>query len=73
MPFDAIMDEYGFDAVCLFADMFGGATVYIPNKRTIFKQCLEQEAAKDFLNGATYRTLIQKYGLSERQLRRMLV
>ena len=72
-PFDAIMDEYGYDAVCTVADLFGGATVYIPSKRTIFLGCLEEEATKEFLDGAPYRTLIQKYGFSERQLRRMLV
>ncbi|MCL2604034.1 MAG: hypothetical protein FWD90_06110 [Defluviitaleaceae bacterium] len=70
-PFNAIMEQYGFDAVCTIADYFGGATVYIPCKRTIFRNCLEREAVKE-LDGTNYLTLMRKYGFSERHLRRLL-
>ena len=72
-PFDTIMNEYGFDAVCSIVDYLGGSTVYIPSKRRVFMGCLEKEITKDFLNGSTYRALIHKYGISERHLRRMLM
>jgi len=71
-PFDAIMEEFGFDAVCTIADYLGGATIYIPTKRYIFKGCLEKEITKDYLNGTTYRDLTKKYHFSERQIRRMV-
>lgn len=70
-PYDAIMDLNGFDAICAFSDMLGGATVYVPNKRTIFLRCLEMEAVKEF-NGGNYLSLSRKYGFSESHLRRML-
>ena len=72
-PFDTIMDEYGFEAVCAIADYLGGATVYIPSKRRIFMGCLEKEITTEFLNGATFHHLMRKYEISERHLRRMLV
>jgi len=72
-PYDIIMADYGFDALCTVVDLFGGATIYIPNKRTIFLRCLEREAVKEYVNGANFRSLINKYGFSERQLRRLIV
>ncbi|MCL2204503.1 MAG: hypothetical protein FWB88_11265 [Defluviitaleaceae bacterium] len=69
-PFDAIMDEYGFDAVCTIVDVLGGATVYIPSKRTVFLGCLAKEARKEFAT-LTYKDLTKKYGFTERQLRRI--
>ncbi|MCL2499101.1 MAG: hypothetical protein FWE90_02065 [Defluviitaleaceae bacterium] len=71
-PFDTIMEQYGYDAVCNIIDALGGTTVYIPQKRTVFIQCLAKEAAKEYEKGSDYRTLTRKYGISERHLRRML-
>ena len=70
-PFDTLMEDYGFDAVCAFIDCLGGSTVYIPSKRTVFLGCLEKEARKE-LAGSTYRAVTKKYGLSERHIRRMI-
>ena len=50
-PFDAIMDEYGFDTVCGIVDYLGGMTVYIPSKHHIFKDCLQREIAKEYQEG----------------------
>lgn len=71
-PYDAIMDEFGFEALCSIVDYLGGATVYIPNKRTIFKGCLEQEALKEFSHGRSIKYLTQKYGFTDRHLRRIV-
>jgi Mor family transcriptional regulator len=70
-PFDTIMEQYGFDAVCTIVDCLGGSTVYIPSKRYIFQRCLEKEVEKEFA-GSNYAYLTRKYGFSERHLRRML-
>ncbi|MCL2189904.1 MAG: hypothetical protein FWC16_12985 [Defluviitaleaceae bacterium] len=70
-PFDAIMEQYGFDAVCMIIDCFGGSTVYIPGRHTVFRGCLEKEAINNF-NGSNYQALSRKYGISERHMRRML-
>jgi len=71
-PYDALIEEHGFDAVCAMLDYFGGSTVYIPNKRKIFMGCLEKEIAKEYLNGIHYHDIIRKYHISERSLRRIL-
>ena len=71
-PYDVLMDEFGFDTLCSVVDYLGGATVYIPNKRTIFKGCLEQEALKEFANGRSTQYLTQKYGFSDRHIRRIV-
>lgn len=70
-PYDIIMDLQGFEAICAFSDMLGGATVYVPNKRTIFLQCLETEARREF-DGGNYLSLSRKYGFSESHLRRLM-
>ena len=70
-PYDAMLNLDGFDAICTFAELTGGTSIYVPSPRTIFFHCLEEEAAREF-NGADYRSLCRKYGFSERHLRRML-
>ena len=70
-PYDAIMDLQGFDAICAFAEYLGGTTVYIPNLKTIFAKCLALEAKRHF-DGQNYYELCRRYGISERQLRRIL-
>jgi Mor family transcriptional regulator len=70
-PFGTLMEQFGFDAVCSIVDYLGGATVYIPSKRTIFLKCLEKEARKEF-EQLTYNKIHRKYGISERQMRRMM-
>ena len=72
-PFDAIMEQYGFDAVCNIVDYLGGSTVYIPSKRKIFMGCLEKEITKEYLDGIHYHDLVRKYSISERHLRRLVV
>ena len=70
-PYDVLLEQVGFDAVCAFSGMLGGSTVYIPQTRTIFKRCLEIEAVQAF-NGGNFPALARKYGFSESHLRRLL-
>ncbi len=67
-PFGLFMELYGFEAVCALCENFSGSTVYIPTLHTVFKRCLEREAAKEF-DGANYGQLARKYGFSERHIR----
>ena len=69
-PYDTIMGLEGFDAICKFAEMLGGLTVYVPHARSIFAGCLEAEVRKEF-NGKNIIALAKKYGYSERHVRRM--
>jgi Mor family transcriptional regulator len=71
-PFDTIMEQYGFDAVCNILDVLSGVSTYIPQKHTIFKRCLEKEVTSEFYSGSGYKTLARKYGFSERHIRRII-
>ena len=70
-PYDALLQDNGFDAVYNFAEHFSGLTIYVPNIRTIFSGCLEHEARKEF-NGTNYNSLAKKYGFTERHIRRIV-
>ncbi|MCL2456028.1 MAG: hypothetical protein FWD19_00590 [Defluviitaleaceae bacterium] len=70
-PFDEIMRKHGFDAVYSVTEIFGGRTVYVPCARTIFSRCLEEEARKEF-NGKNTAFLCEKYGFTERHMRRLM-
>jgi len=69
-PFDEIMGLHGFDVVYTLAEHFSGCTIYVPNVRTIFSRCIEEEARKEF-RGGSIAMLSRKYGYTERHLRRM--
>jgi Mor family transcriptional regulator len=70
-PYDAIMEKYGFDAVCTISEVMGGMTIYVPKVRTIFSRCLEEEARKEF-NGNNSALISKKYGFTERHMRRLM-
>ena len=70
-PYDAMMDMDGFDAICAFSRTFSGTSVYVPSMRTILGQCLEKEMLNMY-NGANVRELVQRYGFSERHVRKLI-
>jgi Mor family transcriptional regulator len=70
-PYDIIMQRHGFEAVSTIVEQLGGSTVYIPNMRTIFVRCLEEEARKEF-NGHNTVAISKKYGFTDRHMRRMM-
>lgn len=73
-PFDAIMNLDGFDAICAIAEHLGGRNTYVPSLRTIFGRCLEADARREY-NGSRSKSLAalsQKYGYTERHLRRLI-
>ena len=72
-PYDAIIEHDGFDAVCAFSELLGGATVYVPSSRTIFSACLLALAKKEFdTKNVSLVALARKYGFTERHLRKMI-
>ena len=70
-PYDTIMEQGGFDAICAFTEQLGGLTIYVPSARTIFGRCLEIEAQKEY-DGKNLIALAKKYGYTERHMRRMV-
>ena len=72
-PYDAIIMHDGFDAVCAFSDLLGGATVYVPSCRTIFSACLLAQAKNEYeTKNTSLISLARKYGFTERHLRNMI-
>ena len=72
-PYDAIMKYVGFDAVCAFSELLGGAAVYVPSSRTIFSACLLALAKNEYdTKNVSLVALARKYGFTERHLRKMI-
>ena len=72
-PYDAILNQDGFDAICAFSEYFGGTTVYVPSTRTIFASCLLAQAKNDYdTKNVSLVALARKYGFSERYLRKVI-
>ena len=71
--YDAIIKHDGFDAVCAFSELFGGAGVYVPSSRTIFSDCLLALAKKEYdTKNVSLVALARKYGFTERYLRKKI-
>jgi Mor family transcriptional regulator len=72
-PFDEYYRLHGFDAVYDMVLLFGGSTLYIPQIRTVFQNCLVTCAKNDWMyHGYSFYELARKYGWSERFFRREL-
>jgi len=71
MPYDAMLDVDGYDALEIFTGYFGGMNVYVPSMRTIFADCIEQEILAEH-SRLSMRELVGKYGYSERHIREMI-
>lgn len=67
-PFDNLLDKIGFNALYALIEDFGGSSIYIPNKKSLFRNCIAIQINKEF-NGGNYRELALKYGLCERTIR----
>ena len=72
-PYDAIIMHDGFDAVCAFSELLGGASVYVPSCLTIFSASLLAQAKYEFeTKNVSLVALARKYGFTERHLRKMI-
>lgn len=69
-PYDAIMEMHGFDAVYTVVEQIGGATIYVPTIRTVFYDCIVEEARREYC-GCNIAQVSRKYGFSERGLRKI--
>jgi Mor family transcriptional regulator len=70
-PFNNILDTAGYEALSSILEEFGGTSLYIPTKRTVFNICIKQQVKKEF-NGNNYRELAKKYEFSERSIRNII-
>ena len=71
-PFDALMEEIGFEPLFALTEEFGGSMVYIPTKKTMFKYCLAKEIINEF-DGGNHKYLAGKYDFSVKGIRDILM
>ena len=70
-PYGAMLEMNGFDAICAFSDYYGGREVYIPNLRSLFSRCIEEDIRNEVF-GTDIVFLSKKFGYSTRHVRRLL-
>ncbi|MCL2357948.1 MAG: hypothetical protein FWC70_12490 [Defluviitaleaceae bacterium] len=66
-PYDAILEQHGFDALFTVVEQMGGTTIYVPTIRSICHECIIEEARSEF-KGSNLAAIARKYGFSERGL-----
>jgi Mor family transcriptional regulator len=50
----------------------GGQSLYLPKPAALQREVRDLEMRSEFLGGATYEALARRYGLSTRQVRRIV-
>ena len=70
-PYRTLFELLGFDGIIEICQAFGGTTVYIPQVKGIFKDCIRQQILSEF-SCDNYKTLSSKYGLTERTVRNII-
>ncbi|MDR2648657.1 MAG: hypothetical protein LBB94_02920 [Clostridiales bacterium] len=69
-PAVTMLDILGYDGLCALSERYGGDALYIPKQANLFIGCLRQ-AMVDEYNGFNQRELSDKYGVSQRTVRRL--
>jgi len=70
-PVDELLEIMGFAALCRWSDTFGGSTLYVPKRQSMFRACLEAEMAREF-TGENYKELGREFGFCEATVRKIL-
>ena len=70
-PYGEMVQTVGFKAIYLLAEEYGGTTVYIPKKKTIFKDCIAEKIKQEY-TGYNVKHLAQKYDYSMKGIRQIL-
>jgi Mor family transcriptional regulator len=70
-PYNRMVGMDGFDALCALMDAYGGTSFYLPDRRFLFRRCLEDTIRREY-DGENFRFLQRKYGYSESYLRKLL-
>lgn len=69
-PYYAIAEKYGMEIALGIMDMFQGSQVYFPKMHTVITEHKKERLLEEF-NGYNYKELSQKYGYSERWVRKI--
>jgi Mor family transcriptional regulator len=61
-----LAETIGIDAVIKLSETFGGCSLYIPKPNTLKRSSMCQQIKIDYFNGASFKELSRKYGVSIR-------
>lgn len=67
-----LYDEFGVETIAKIIHMFGGGSIYIPLEETILKDYTAQQIVNDYKHGDNFKTISQRYNMSERTVRRTI-
>lgn len=68
-----LVQVLGIESTIKFLESFGGSQLYIPQIETLTKsECRNSMIFTDFMNGMSYRTIANKYELSEVSIRKIV-
>lgn len=67
-----LYDEFGAETIAKIIHMFGGGSIYIPLEETILKDYTAQQIVNDYKHGDNFKTISQRYNMSERTVRRTI-
>ena len=69
--YQTIAELIGFDNMILLAETFDGEYVYFPKIESLHRSSRNRKIIQEF-NGANYKALAQKYGLTETHVRAII-
>ena len=64
--------ELGAKAIKIIVDELGGLTLYVPSQRTLEIESRDNAIRADYDNGYLYRSIADTYGLTTREVRRII-
>ena len=70
-PYDELYRAAGLKALLFLCQEFGGTTVYIPRKETVFKNCIAKAIREEY-DGTNLRELAHKYGYTASTVKKIL-
>jgi Mor family transcriptional regulator len=70
-PYRAISEMIGMENTLKLADKFQGMAIYLPKLDAVLRKIRDERIKAEF-NGANYRELARKYGLTEVWVRQLI-
>ena len=64
-PARTLFDLLGFERLCELAELYGGGSLYIQKRASMFTECMQQSLADEY-DGSNLRDLSAKYGVCTR-------
>jgi len=70
-PYKSVITEADFDVLFRLHKNFGGFSFYVSDPKTIFRDCVHEQAWKEY-DGTNTNELARKYGYTRRHMQKIL-